>query len=61
MKNVFKPLDDQAEPVEVEFACFGSPIFLPEYAADLSQTAVSLAFDLVLYRSTDFTLICSRL
>ena len=54
MKNVFKPLDDQAEPVEVEFACFGSPIFLPEYAADLCQTAVSLAFDLVLYRSTGF-------
>ena len=39
MINVFKPLDDQVEPVEVEFACFGSPIFQPEYAADLSQTA----------------------
>ena len=38
MINVFKPLDDQVEPVEVEFACFGSPIFQPD-AADLSQTA----------------------
>ena len=38
MINVFKPLDDQVEPVEVEFACFGSPIFQPD-AANLSQTA----------------------
>ena len=27
MKNVFKPLDDQAEPVEVEFACFGPSFY----------------------------------